>query len=545
MNKNDRVTLTISAMSADGLGIGRSEDNIAVFVPGAAIGDVVEVIIVKVLKNYCFGKIVSFIEQSGDRTEPDCAVFSRCGGCCYRHIRYDAELKVKQRRVADAIKRIGGLDVEVRAIIGADSRDHYRNKAQFPVGKDKSGKAQCGFYALHSHRIVPCTDCRLQPKEFSDILDETIDFVNECRIPVYDEETHSGILRHIFLRRTMSGDVAVCLVINADRLPKEMEKAYVDRIRSRFAFVKTVVLNINKKQTGVILGAKNRILYGDGYLTDTICGIRIRISPLSFYQVNRDMAERLYKIAAEAAEARGKTVIDLYCGTGTIGLSMAGIAKEVIGVEIVESAVKDARRNAEQNGINNATFLCADAAEAAKKLGAKGVRPDVVILDPPRKGAEKSLIETIAEQFAAPTVVYISCDPATLARDLAVFDSLGYKTLSVQPVDMFPSTAHVETVVLLSKGEIDSKKIRVEFSLEDMDTSGFQQGATYEQIKGRVLEQTGLKVSSLYISQIKRKCGLEVGQSYNLSKKENAKQPQCPPEKEKAIREAMKYFGMI
>lgn len=453
MNKNDRITIIISSMSSQGLGIGRAADNTAVFVPGAAIGDKVEVIIVKVLKNYCFGKIVDFVEQSPDRIEPNCDAFSRCGGCCYRHISYEAELRIKQKRVSDAVCRIGKIAVPINPIIGADERDRYRNKAQFPVALDKNGRASCGFYALHSHRIVPCTDCMLQPSEFDGILQFLLKFTDDNRIPVYDETADKGILRHIYLRRTSNGDIMVCLVINADRLPKEIEKSLVNGITNSFTEVKTVVLNINKRKTGVILGAKNRVLFGNGYLTDMLCGIKIKLSPLSFYQVNRDMAQKLYSVAAEYAEADGKTVLDLYCGAGAIGLSMAKTAREIIGVEIVPSAIKDARYNAEMNGIDNARFICADAADAAKQLSNEGVRPDVIILDPPRKGAESSLIHTIAGDFAPERVVYVSCDPATLARDLSVFETLGYKAKKVQPVDMFPSTAHVETVCLLSRKE--------------------------------------------------------------------------------------------
>lgn len=451
MNKNDRITLEISSISSQGLGIGRAADNTAVFVPGAAIGDRVEVIIVKVLKNYCFGKIVDFIEQSADRIEPNCDAFSRCGGCCYRHMNYEAELCVKRKRVSDAVCRIGKIAAPINPIIGADKRDRYRNKAQFPVGYDANGRAVCGFYALHSHRIVPCTDCMLQPHEFDGILRFLLKFTDDNRIPLYDETADKGILRHIYLRRTAHGDIMVCLVINADRLPKEIEKSLVKGLCDGFAEVKTIVLNINKRKTGVILGDKNRVLFGDGYLTDTLCGIKIKISPLSFYQVNRDMAQKLYSVAAEYAKPAGKTLLDLYCGAGAIGLSMAKNAREIIGVEIVPSAVKDARHNAEINGIDNARFICADAAAAAKQLSDEGICPDVIILDPPRKGADSGLIHTIAEDFAPKTVVYVSCDPATLARDLAIFETLGYKTEKVQPVDMFPSTSHVETVVLMTR----------------------------------------------------------------------------------------------
>lgn len=542
MNKNDRITITISSMSSQGLGIGRAADNTAVFVAGAAIGDKVEVIIVKVLKNYCFGKIVDYIEQSPDRIEPNCDAFSRCGGCCYRHISYEAELNIKQKRVSDAVCRIGKIAVPINPIIGADKRDRYRNKAQFPVGVDKNGKSVCGFYALHSHRIVPCTDCMLQPPEFDGILRFLLRFTDDNRIPVYDETADKGILRHIYLRRTADEDIMVCLVINADRLPKEIEKSLVNGLCDGFPEVKTVVLNINKRKTGVILGDKNRVLFGDGYLTDTLCGIKIKLSPLSFYQVNRDMAERLYTVAAEYAEVYGKTVLDLYCGAGAIGLSMAKTAREIIGVEIVPSAVKDARHNAEINGIENARFICADAAAAAKQLADEGIRPDVIILDPPRKGADSSLIHTIAEDFAPKRVVYVSCDPATLARDLAVFETLGYKTEKVQPVDMFPSTSHVETVVCLSRKKVNDR-INFDINIEALPDR-VSKTATYVEIKAYVLEHYGLKVSSLYIAQIKDKHGIKERENYNIGEGKS-KEVICPPEKEEAITNALKHFNMI
>ena len=293
------------------------------------------------------------------------------------------------------------------------------------------------------------------------------------------------------------------------------------------------------------LGQKCRTIYGMDTIEDTLCGLRFKLSPLSFYQVNRTQAERLYEVAARYAGLTGQELLlDLYCGAGTIGLSMAGMARRLLGVEIVPQAVENARENARLNGIENAEFFCGDAGEAARMLAERGERPDVIVLDPPRKGCSPDLVRTVAE-FGPKRIVYVSCDPATLARDLKLFAELGYPPVEAAPVDMFPGTAHVETVVLLSKGEIDSKKVRVEFSLEEMDMSGFQKGATYEQIKAYVLEKYGLKVSSLYISQVKRKCGLDVGQNYNLSKKEDAKVPQCPPEKEAAIMEALKYFRMI
>ena len=319
----------------------------------------------------------------------------------------------------------------------------------------------------------------------------------------------------------------------------------VEALRAAVPGLASVVLNVNRDKTNVALGKECRTLWGSDAIQDQLCGLTFRLSPLSFYQVNHDQAERLYEKAAEYAALTGDEVLlDLYCGTGTIGLSMANRAKKLLGVEIIPQAVENAKENAARNHIHNARFLCGDAAQAAAELERSGERPHVVVIDPPRKGCSPELVKTIAAMTPR-RVVYVSCDPATLARDLKLFAQLGYPPVEATPVDMFPGTAHVETVALLSKGEIDSRKVRVEFSLEDMDMSGFQKGATYEQIKAYVLEHTGLKVSSLYISQIKRKCGLDVGQNYNLSKKEDAKGPQCPPEKEAAIMEALKHFQMI
>ena len=334
-----------------------------------------------------------------------------------------------------------------------------------------------------------------------------------------------------------------CVVVNGNGLYHE--DTLVKQLRECVRGLKSVIINSNRENTNVILGKKCRTVWGSDTIKDTLCGLTFHISPLSFYQVNRVQTEKLYAIAKEYAGLTGEEILlDLYCGTGTIGLSMAHQAKKLIGVEVIEAAVDNARKNAQVNGIENAEFICGDAANAAEMLEQQGLRPNVIVIDPPRKGCDQSLIKTIS-RMAPDRVVYVSCDPATLARDLKWFTEEGYMPQEVTPVDMFPRTAHVETVVLLSKGEIDSKKVRVEFSLEDMDMSGFQKGATYEQIKAYVLEKFELKVSSLYISQIKRKCGLDVGQNYNLSKKENAKVPKCPPEKEAAIMDALKYFQMI
>ena len=448
-------------------------------------------------------------------------------------------------RVYDAVTRIGGIkDFEFKDIISCERPDRYRNKAQFPIGRAKDGSAVFGFYSFHTHRIIPCDDCLLQPEAFNSVIEITKRFIDKTNADIYDETTGKGRLRHLYMRLgEITDELMVCYVVNGNGLKQEDE--LVRMLKDGLPNLKSVIINSNREKTNVVLGKKNRVAYGSDHITDVLCGLKFKISPFSFWQVNRAQAEKLYGKAKEYANLqKDEILLDLYCGTGTIGLTMAENCKTLVGAEIVEDAIKNANENAKANGIENARFICADASKAAAQLKAEGLQPDVVVLDPPRKGCGEDVILTVA-QMSPKRVVYVSCDPATLARDLEIFESNGYKTKEVTPCDMFPRTAHVETVVLLSKGEIDSKKVRVEFSLEDMDMSGFQKGATYEQIKAYVLEHTGLKVSSLYISQIKRKCGLDVGQNYNLSKKEDAKVPKCPPEKEAAIRDALKYFQMI
>ncbi len=449
MKKNDELTLNITGMSAEGNGVGKA-DGMAIFVPNCAIGDVLRVRIVKVLKNYCFGKVMEIIAPSKDRITPDCPVFSQCGGCCYRHISYEAECDIKWQRVDDCIKRIGKLDITPKPIL-ADYSDNYRNKAQFPVGEN----LEVGFYALHSHRIIPCMSCALQPKEFEPIIKTIKQFLSLCNVSAYNEQTGKGLIRHIYLRKgQVTGEIMVCLVINGKTLPKE--QGLVEQLIKINENIKSIVINENTQKSNVILGKTTRTIYGEDYITDILCGVKVRLSPLSFYQVNHNMATLLYEKAKEYAEPKDKTVLDLYCGAGTIGLSMASIAKEIIGVEIVPQAVEDAKINAELNGITNARFICASAPDSAKTLADEGVRPDVVILDPPRKGITPDLVKTVAQDFSPEKVVYVSCDPATLARDLQLFEQSGYKTVEVTPVDLFPRTSHVESVALHTRHEVSN-----------------------------------------------------------------------------------------
>ena len=475
----------------------------------------------------------------------DCKLRAKnCGGCPLLGLDYAEQLKQKEEKVRALVGKYG----PVHPIRGMEQPYHYRNKVISTFATGWGGKLTSGIYAANSHKVLPVESCLLQ----DEVLDKTMQAVraaaNACRYQSYDEDKGTGLLRHCLLRRGVAtGQVMVVLVTAQPVLPgaKNFVKALLTEAAQRGVTVTTVVQNVNSRKTSVVLGEAEKVLYGKGFILDTLCGKTYAISPRSFYQVNPAQTAVLYGLAVEAAKLTGKEVVlDAYCGIGTIGLTAADHAKQVVGVELNRDAVQDAIGNARHNGVKNARFFAADATRWIREAAAAGEKADVIFMDPPREGSTPEFLASVA-RMAPKRVVYVSCNPVTLARDLVTLTKLGYKAEGFTPVDMFPHTEHVETVVLLSKGEIDSKKVRVEFSLEDMDMSGFQKGATYEQIKAYVLEHSGLKVSSLYISQIKRKCGLEVGQNYNLSKKEDAKVPQCPPEKESAIREALKFYNLI
>ena len=540
--KNQIYEALVTDYTAEGQGVAHIE-GCAVFLPNAIAGERVRVRIEKARKTWASGKIVEILEKSPHRVNRECPVAKLCGGCDFWHMDYAEETRLKAERVKTCLNRIGGQQLETVPILAAPTCYGYRNKAQYPVAV-KKGRAFAGFFRAGTHEVVENSRCRILPPEADLVKDKVIDYVNQYRVPVYDETTHTGLLRHIYVRRgAVSGQVLVCLAVNGEKLPKAQE--LIRRLKTVPGFT-TLVLSVNTRKGNAVLGDKFITLHGPGYIEDTLCGLTFRLSPRSFYQVNHHQAQRLYETAiAQAGITRQDTVLDLYCGVGTITLAMASAAGKVIGVEVVPQAVADARDNAKRNGIENAEFFCGDAGQAALQLEREGVRPDVVVVDPPRKGLNADTIEALS-RMSPRRIVYVSCDPATLSRDVALLKERGYKLQTAQAADLFPRCAHVETVVLLSKGEIDSKNIRVEFSLEDMDMSEFQDSATYPQIKAHVLEHTGLKVSSLYISQVKRKCGLEVGKNYNLPKSEDSRQaPTCPPEKENAIREALQYFGMI
>ena len=449
LKKNEIYETTITGMTTEGSGVGRINGT-AVFITNTAVDDVIKTKIIKTSKNYAIGRLEEIIKPSPSRTEPDCEYFAQCGGCTYRHITYEAECEIKQQRVKDAVTRIGGFeDLEIKPIVGGKSRNHYRNKAQLPVGVDSKGNFVMGFYAYHSHRIVNSTSCNLQPPVFSEIGEIVRQWAIENKITPYNEVNHTGLLRHLYIRQAeITGEIMVCLVINGNSISHT--NILTDRLKKIDGF-KTLQLNINKEKTNVILGKKCITLYGSDYITDVLCGLKFNISPLSFYQVNRTQAERLYSIAQDYAQLNDNDVLlDLYCGTGTIGLSMANRVKSLIGVEVIPQAIENAKRNAELNNITNAEFICGDATKASEALEKRGIKPSVIIVDPPRKGCDKQLIEIISNMSPS-RVVYVSCDSATMARDIKIFDELGYAPQEVTPVDMFPGTSHVECVCWMEK----------------------------------------------------------------------------------------------
>ena len=695
LKTGDEIEIEITALSSGGHGIGRYK-GFAVFVPFTWMGDHITAQITKVQKNYAEAKLVDILIPSPERVEPPCPAFGSCGACSLMHASYSAQLEAKRRIVQDAFERIGGISgVTVKPTIGMDTPLCYRNKASFPFG-NHNGRVVFGCYEKRSHRLIPLDGCLIQNEKSIIAMKTLCKWANDFGIRAYDptptgsmgngrrrardasavssmNAKKQGILRHGVIRCTEGGTMVI--VVTTGKLPHRDE--LVERLLSAIPDIKSIIHNVNPNDTNLIMGRENRVVFGSDTVIEDLNSLSFAVSAQSFLQVNPKQTIVLYNAAIDALELNmSDSVIDLYCGIGTISLLMAKRVKQVLGIEAVPAAIEDAKQNAVRNKLNNASFICGSVEDVLPKILRHGsVRHGVsaqmtdngngienrafecgsiktespesegslpacdsneggtchgtldtgnesvvcgsiktespesqgslsacdsaeggtchgtldtgnesvacgsiktespesqgslpacdssegrtypgtlgegkeftaLVLDPPRVGVDKAAIDAIAASGIG-RIAYVSCNPATLARDCKLLCAGGYVINSVQPVDMFPETEHVETVVLLSKGEIDSKKVRVEFSLEDMDTSGFQQGATYGQIKERVLEQTGLKVSSLYISQVKRKCGLDVGQNYNLSKKENAKQPQCPPEKEVAIMEALKHYGMI
>ena len=559
MQKNEIVKVKIEDIGVGGEGIGKV-DGYTLFIKDAIIGDVVEAKVMKAKKNYGYARLMNVLTPSKDRVEePVCPMARKCGGCQIQEMKYPAQLAFKEAKVRGNLERIGEVPTELldqimHPAVGMDGEGmqpfRYRNKAQFPIGTDKDGRVIAGFYAGRTHSIIENTDCALGVEVNEEILNCILDFMEEFKIPAYDEVKHKGLVRHVLLRYGFKTDeIMVCLVINGKTIPHCHD--LVGRLR-QIPGMTSITLSTNTAKTNVIMGDTIRLLWGQEFITDYIGEIKYQISPLSFYQVNPVQTEKLYGLVLDYAGLTGNEAVwDLYCGIGTISLFLAKKAKQVYGVEIVPQAIDDAKNNAKINDIANAEFYVGKAEEVLpeyykeyeKTHNGETAHADVIVVDPPRKGCEESLLQTIVD-MQPEKVVYVSCDSATLARDVKFLRANGYELKDVTPVDQFPHTVHVETVVLLSQQKPDDT-IEIDLDLDELDATSAELKATYQEIKDYVLKEFGLKVSSLYISQVKRKCGIEVGENYNLPKSENARVPQCPKEKEDAIKAALKYFAMI
>lgn len=446
--KNQLHVLTIEGYTSEGDGVGRI-DGMAVFVKGALRGETVEALLLKVGKRCAWARVSRVLVSSPARVTPDCPYYAKCGGCRLRHMTYEEELVYKRQRVEDALRRVGGFDCSVPPPLGAERPLRYRNKAALPVAQDKRGGVNVGFYRERSHDVTDVPACLLQSDQADKAGRILRKWMHKYKVPAYDEITGQGLVRHLVVRTNRRRESLICIVANATALPFEEE--LVQALRTGCPKAAGILLNANVRDTNVILGPSYRTLYGVDYLEDRICGLTFRLSIPSFFQVNRDQAERLYQKAVAYAGLTGReTVVDLYCGTGTITLAMARQAGRVIGVEVVASAVRDAVDNARRNGFGNVEFLCADAGEAAQSFARQGIHPDVICVDPPRKGLDSQVIEAMVE-MAPERIVYVSCDPATLARDLRALAGRGYRLGEVAAVDMFPRAGHVETVVCLRR----------------------------------------------------------------------------------------------
>ena len=536
--KNQIYEAVICDYTAEGQGVAKIE-GCAVFIPNAIWGERVRVRIEKAQKTWAAGKIVEILEKSPHRVNRECPVAKLCGGCDFWHMDYEEETRLKAERVRSCLNRIGGENLTELPILAAPTCCGYRNKAQYPVCSRK-GKAYAGFFKAGTHSVVENDRCLILPAEMDQVKDIVIDHMNRFRIPAYGEAEHKGLVRHIYVRRgAVSGQVLVCLAVNGRKLPHASE--LIEALRKVQGFT-TLVLSVNTKKGNTVLGEEFITLYGPGTIEDTLCGLVFRLSPRSFYQVNHHQAQRLYRAAIEQAGiTKEDTVLDLYCGVGTITLAMASAAGKVMGVEVVPQAVEDAKENARRNGIENAEFFCGDAGEAALALEAKGIRADVVVVDPPRKGLNADTIEALS-RFAPRRIVYVSCDPATLARDVALLKERGYALKNATAADQFPRCAHVETVVCLSRQKVE-EHIYFDVNIEDLPKTT-RTTATYPEIKAYVKEHYGLNVTSLNIAQVKEKHGFEKRPNYNKGA-DGHRVPQCPPDKEKAIEDAFKHFGML
>ena len=529
----------IDDYTSEGQGVAHIE-GCAVFIPNAIFGEKVNVRIEKAQKTWAAGKITEILEKSPHRINRECPVAKLCGGCDFWHMDYAEESRLKAQRVKTCLNRMGGENLETVPILSSPTCYGYRNKAQYPVAVKKN-RAFAGFFRAGTHQVVENKRCLILPEQTDGVKDAVMDYVNQYRISVYDEVAHKGLLRHIYVRRgAVSGQILVCLVCNGDKLPKA--EALIARLQKLPGFT-TLVLSVNTKKGNTVLGDKFITLYGPGYIEDTLCGLNFRLSARSFYQVNHHQAQRLYEAAISQAEiTKDDLVLDLYCGVGTITLAMASAAGKVIGVEVIPQAVEDAKENALRNGIENAEFFCGDAGAAALKLEKQGIHPDVITVDPPRKGLNADTIEAI-DRMNPRRLVYVSCDPATLARDVALLKERGFQVKNALAADLFPRCSHVETVALLGRKQV-SDYLHIAVNTEDLETD-VGRIYTNDDIKQYIEEKYGFKVHSAYIGQIREKLGIHQHENYHDSHTSPRKSCVCPQEKEAAIVDALKHFGLI
>ncbi len=543
--KGAKLTLNIEEVNSYGCGVAHADDGRVIFVNGAVTGDAVLCEIIKADKKFSVARIVEVIEPSPHRAdEPFCKAPNACGGCTYRHMKYSSEKDTKRGIVVDAFRRAGLSDADILPVLSTDETKGYRNKVIYPIASGKDGLIY-GYYAQSSHKVIPCDDCALSNPTLSALASKIVAILNNHNLSAYNEQTGKGLVRHLYMRiGEITGEILVCLVINGKGIPAEERIAR--EIKALDDKIVGVLLNSNEKNTNVVLGKGFRILLGRDFICDVLCGKMFRIHASAFWQVNRKAAELLYNTGFDMADIKkGDTVADLYCGIGSIGISASDRASRIFGVEIVNDAVKCAYENAALNLVENAEYVCADAADSEKAIGELFDKyPDALcILDPPRKGCGDRLMHFLASKNVK-KILYISCNPYSLATDVAAILPLGYEMSSVQPVDLFPRTGHVETVVLLSQLK-STDHIKVELDLSDEEPTVSESKGTYDDIKKYIYERYQVKVSSLYISQVKRKLGLPVGECYNKPKSEEVRVPNCPEEKEKLIVEALRHFKMI
>ena len=542
LNKNDIVEVEIVDLTHEGAGVAKV-DGFVFFVDNALPGEVIKMRVLKLKKNIGFGKVEEYVTLSPNRNQDIDATYLRSGIADFGHMTYEEQLKFKRKQVVDNLYKTAGIsDVEVAETLGMETPYAYRNKAQVPVRRVK-GQLETGFYRKNSHDLIPIEDFLIQDKEIDKLIVFVRDLLRRYDLKPYDEKEQTGLIRHLVVRRGhYSGQMMLVFVTTRPKVFRIDQ--VIAKITEAFPSIVSIIQNINDKNTNAIFGKEFRTLYGQDTITDSMLGNDYEISAQSFYQVNTEMAEKLYQTAIDFSDLNSDSiVIDAYSGIGTIGLSFAKQVKEVYGVEVIETAVEDAKKNAERNGITNAHYVADSAENAMAKWSKDGIKPDVIIVDPPRKGLTESFIKaSVAMQ--PEKITYVSCNPATMARDIKLYQDLGYELKKVQPVDLFPQTHHVEAVALLSKLDVD-KHIDVEIELDELDLTSAESKATYAQIKEYVWNKFELKVPTLYIAQIKRKCGIELREHYNKSKKEKQIIPQCTPEKEEAIMDALRHFKMI